>query len=317
MPGFTTHYLFGQQFYQALPAYALKRSIQYQHTAYSLGLQGPDTFFYHPLSHIPGIRNLGSLAHEHKVNDLFYYLLEGRRLFSGSYSIAAANAYILGFIAHYTLDGYCHPYIYAKSRYSKTDRSYFGRHMKLETDIDTTLLSYYQGKKPSDFHQDATIALTAEQLDVISTLLFYAYSHAFPFLQISKGKMRASIRAMQAVTRSLHDPAGHRKMSLRTLERIFPGHLGFSAMIPHDEIIFYEDPCNIRHKKWRNPWTPNQVSRESFYDLLSVSAKCYEERIFLAYQALHAKEYSDLQASLNQQLLKHLGNSSYHSGLPL
>jgi len=44
MPGFTTHYLFGQQTYQQLHTSTLKRTIQKNHTAFCLGLQGPIFF---------------------------------------------------------------------------------------------------------------------------------------------------------------------------------------------------------------------------------------------------------------------------------
>ena len=46
MPGFTTHYLFGLNTWKKLDNIPLKQVIQNNHAAYSLGLQGPDLFFY-------------------------------------------------------------------------------------------------------------------------------------------------------------------------------------------------------------------------------------------------------------------------------
>ena len=47
MPGFTTHYLFGVNAYKDLKNTPLKKNICGNHAAYSLGLQGPDLFFYY------------------------------------------------------------------------------------------------------------------------------------------------------------------------------------------------------------------------------------------------------------------------------
>ena len=46
MPGFITHYLFGINTYHTLRNKTLRQDLQQQHAAYSLGLQGPDIFFY-------------------------------------------------------------------------------------------------------------------------------------------------------------------------------------------------------------------------------------------------------------------------------
>ena len=46
MPGFTTHYLFGLNTYKHLDDIEIKKHIHENHAAYSLGLQGPDVFFY-------------------------------------------------------------------------------------------------------------------------------------------------------------------------------------------------------------------------------------------------------------------------------
>ena len=81
MPGFTTHYLFGQQTYQLLAPSALKRIIQKYHTVFSLGLQGPDIFFYDVLSFLSSKKNPGSVAHTADTKEFLQYLFESLRIF--------------------------------------------------------------------------------------------------------------------------------------------------------------------------------------------------------------------------------------------
>ncbi len=70
MPGFTTHYLFGLHAYRKFAPSSLKQTIQKHHAAYSLGLQGPDLFFYFLPSYIIHKNNIGSVAHTEKINKI-------------------------------------------------------------------------------------------------------------------------------------------------------------------------------------------------------------------------------------------------------
>ena len=80
MPGFTTHYLFGQQTYQHLHTSGLKQNIQKYHKVFSLGLQGPDIFFYDILSLILSDKNPGSVAHTADTHRFLRYLLESPQI---------------------------------------------------------------------------------------------------------------------------------------------------------------------------------------------------------------------------------------------
>ena len=83
MPGFTTHYLFGLHAYKQLHSPALKKIIKDNPAAYSLGLQGPDLFFYFLPSYTIRRRNIGSIAHTESTNKFLRHLLDSRGLFRG------------------------------------------------------------------------------------------------------------------------------------------------------------------------------------------------------------------------------------------
>ena len=105
MPGFTTHYLFGVGAYKRLPSPKIRRIIRTNHSAFSLGLQGPDVFFYYLPSYVLHAINLGALAHDRDTGAFFSNLLQSCLLFKGNErKVSSAHAYLCGFMGHYTED---------------------------------------------------------------------------------------------------------------------------------------------------------------------------------------------------------------------
>ncbi len=315
MPGFTTHYLFGQQTYQLLENPDLKQSIQKQHTVYCLGLQGPDIFFYDVLSSVSARKNPGSIAHTAETGKFLRFLLEGPRIFPSEKERQTARIYALGFMGHYLLDTVCHPYIYAITHYSRHKKGYIGKHIRLETDIDTALLWRFQHRRPSEFHQNESITLSKEQRITVATLLYFAFLRAYPNLGIKRRGILHAIRAMQTGTKLLYDPTGRKKTFLRRLESIVPGYPILSPLVPNDTLIFHKDPCNLKRRLWTNPWDPGQMSRESFYELFEKAQIRYcrilkeSESLFLG--RLSPEEYGRAMSGV----LVSLGDLCYHSGL--
>lgn len=110
MPGFTTHYLFGVDACRRLTSTSMHNMIRRDHSAYALGLQGPDLFFYSLPSYLMHRKNIGDLAHRKDTGQFFANLLQSRKLFAGKkHSLSIADAYICGFMGHYTLDCTIHP----------------------------------------------------------------------------------------------------------------------------------------------------------------------------------------------------------------
>lgn len=317
MPGFTTHYLFGISTYRELKNDNMKKTIFDHHAAYSLGLQGPDIFFYFLPSYLIHGNNIGSVAHNEATGKFLSNLIQGRNLFPDKKESAIAQAYIMGFLGHYILDCHCHPYIYWRTRYREDDPAYYGRHMNLETDIDGELLCIYKHKLPSAFRKESTIMLTQLELRTIATILYYAYSMTYPDLKVSYRIMRLSVRAMQWGIRLLYDPHGKKKVLARKLESLSVGYPAISPMIPSDFIHFYPDPLNCLHKKWHNPWDPSITSTNSFFDLMESAQKEYAALLPRLYRLFLTKSHSDTAKRRFFHILRSLGNYSYHSGLKL
>ncbi len=315
MPGFTTHYLFGLNTYKQLNHLPIKKIIKENPSAYSLGLQGPDIFFYFLPSHLIHSKNIGSIAHQKHTGKFLYYLLESHKLFTEPKEQRIADAYIAGSLGHYVLDTCCHPYIYWKTDFQEKSTRYYGNHVDLESVIDTELLQFYKHRLPSQFREDSTIMLTRLQMRIISSCLSYAYAKTYPELRIFYAAMWISIRSMQVGIRLLHDSTGRKKPRLERLEYMVLGYPLLSSMIPSDSPSLHHDPLNVLHRKWHNPWDETFHSTDSFFDLLEDSQTYYTSILTSLSDILFCSTSpADWRAKTNK-LLKKLGNKSYHSGL--
>lgn len=319
MPGFVSHYLFGQETYKQLRPSHLKHSIQHYHRVYALGLQGPDVFFYNIFFLLRKKENPGSVIHEKKTREFFSYLLKSPAIFMTKQEQDIAKTYIYGFIGHFLLDTTCHPYVYARSHYNdlKDNPAYFGKHIYLESDIDTKLLWHFQKKHPSEFHQSETIAITKNSVEIISSVLHYTISHTFPQLKLSRKEISFSIHCMQRGTKLLYDQHGHKKRIVRSLESLYPGYPMVSPMIQNDTLCFFKDPCNEKHISWSNPWQPSSVSQKDFYELFAEAKKKYARllnQVSDFFSTTHTPAEKQIALTL---LCDALGNGNYHCGFSL
>lgn len=315
MPGFTTHYLFGLNTYRQLNHTILKQTIRNHHAAYSLGLQGPDIFFYFLPSYTIHTNNIGSVAHTEHTGKFLRHLLNSRTLFSNTKQQEIANAYIAGFLGHYILDTHCHPYVYWKTNFTKKSSRYHGHHMSLESDIDTELLQFYKHCPPSAFRQSSTILLTPLQLRTITSILHDIYRNTYPELGILSPTIRASIRSMQLGTKWMHDPSGKKKKFAGRLEQILLGYPLLSTLIPSDSVTVHIDPLNILKSPWCNPWDKSRISNDSFFDLMEQAQSDYLKILSRLNRLILTPCHGANYQRQTKALLEKLGNYSYHSGL--
>ncbi|MGN0350892.1 MAG: zinc dependent phospholipase C family protein [Roseburia sp.] len=316
MPGFTTHYLFGTDAFHELKCAPLKRNLYYNRAAYALGLQGPDLFFYYlPSYAFLWGHNLGALAHDQRTGEFFQNLLESRYLFTSLADRRIAEAYLFGFLGHYTLDTVCHPFIYARTDYHGELKGYYAKHAYLETEIDTDLLALKQNRKPSEFHQNHTLALSLQQRIVIARMLQFAYTRTYPEFKSRLITMLLGIFSMRLGVCLLHDKTGQKKVLARLAEKYFLGFPHFSPLIASDKLHFCKDPFNMKHRKWANPWNPSLVSDESFFDLYEKAGVLYQKRIRMLYRYLRLPENSHEAEVCLQEFRKEYGNLSFASGL--
>lgn len=314
MPGFRTHYLFGK-LTQAKTGLSYHALHDHPH-CFNLGQQGPDIFFYCPPSHLFYHEHLGGHLHHRNTLAFFAALFEGRSRFPTKEFRSICDAYIMGFIGHYTLDTIMHPYIHyrCKKRENHERPLYaFGIHVMLETDIDKALLEHYLHKKPSEFHCADTITLSKKEQLVISLLLSFAIRRAYPEFKPSAAHMSYAISCTRLVNRLLHDPTGHTKTLVRMLDRKMAGTAIISPLIATDTHQTYNDPCNLTHQRWRNPWRPTKASTKDVYALMKQAGRIYRNRLSLYYDMM--VRLPENYFYCQNTLLTDLENLSYDTGL--
>ncbi len=322
MPGFTTHYIFGQQAASRLEQPDVRRILKKYPHCYNLGLQGPDIFFYYLPAYFLTKRNVGNLMHDTSTMAFFSALMDARNLLKTQKARSIADAYIYGFIGHYSLDTVCHPYIYARSRYlqNKDRPAYdFGCHVSLETDIDRTLLWHYHCLRPSQFTPGETIHVPPLQMRILSLLLARAIFKTYPGYFVTPLRIRQAAKFMRLENNWMHDPSGRKKYFVRSVEQLILGHGFISTMIPSDSFVKYKDCMNLRHKKWANPWNPKVGLTLDFYELMEKAGDDFLRRAELYEQCVSkdaARSLEDYCAAKNS-LLSDLGDCSYLSGFPL
>lgn len=324
MPGFASHYLFGQESLSHLKEDREFHTLSLHPHAFNLGLQGPDVFYYYLPAWLLYDKNIASHIHGEASLQFFIAMLDARNKLSKHSNRVIADAYICGFLGHYTLDTYCHPYIFARTHHLQNkDRNGglydFGRHVFLETGIDQEMISHFLHCKPTDFRPGDTIALSPKERRVIAKVLAFAIAKVYPDAAMPKWQIRGACRAMKIESRLMHDPSGIKKRIVRRLETIFVKVPVISPMLPSDTVYAYKDPCNYRHKLWHNPWNPEIDHTESIYDLFTIAAPTFADRIHAYFCAVNEHtdvSMEDIYHARNNFMEKH-GDLSYNTGLPL
>ncbi len=318
MPGFTTHYLFGvknlKQFKNSVPYSILTDSINKHRNVFYLGLQGPDIFFFQLESYIRRY-NPGSMAHRKCTSTFLKALIQTPVLLVKEEERQIARAYAAGFLGHYILDAKMHPYVYSLTGHGDyLERKGYGEHIALESDIDTSLLMRYGRHRPSEFPQWKVIAFGPHTRGVVANILYEAYSITFPNLSLSKSFLYRAIWSMQMGTKLIYNPHHYKRQLFGKAEKLISGKIRVSTVVPSDRLEYCEDPLNLQHKLWKNPWKPAINSTESVPQMIQKASKQYQ-KAFCELAELYDVDPFEKQYDVLLSRLRHtLGRKSYHTG---
>lgn len=310
MPGFVTHYLFGVKSYKSLNNRRLKEIIRNNRNSFSLGLQGPDIFFYFLPTMIGKKINIASKIHKENTNKFFQEMINCMTDLHGAREYEIACAYIHGFMGHYILDTNMHPYVYSRVGTSTTKKT-MGRHYGLETDIDREVLWEYKKLRQADFSHSARIDLSICERNVISTLLHNVILNTYD-IDISVNLIKTAITSFYIECALLTDSTEYKYKTINGIEHYVFGYDILSPLLIND-IPHSEDPCNEKHNKWGNPWDNNHNSTDSVFDIIDKASITYVEYMNLMQTALDSAYH--LVGDNSSAILEKLANKSYTSGL--
>lgn len=328
MPGFRSHFIFGQNALTFCETAKELRFIKEHLTCYQLGQQGPDLFFYFAPAHIFHSHNIGVIMHNNATMGFVDSLIASRNKLITRRDRDIADAYITGFIGHYTFDTTCHPYIHyrtKKCKYPDQSSKNFGIHVALETDIDNALLRHFLHLAPSQFSLETTIALHPRERIIISHLLASAINETYPTNRMFPLTINLAIWNFWLLNKLMRDPKGHKKRMVRSVDQLLKHHIFVSGIVANDNYKAYKDPCNLRHIQWRNPWNPELSSHQDVYQLMEQALVSYNHHLSnyhnliksLPKKLLVNHHYSEEYFRHLNQFLEDFGDLSYDSGLPL
>ena len=151
MPTTYAHWKFGDAALKNLPEDPQKTVNQYR-TLFDYGVHGPDIFFYYKVIKGNEINEFGDYLHGVAMRDI---LADFKKNYQTSGNKDASLAYILGFLAHFTLDSYCHGYIDLKAEtegpsHGKIESQY-DRHLLIKDGRDPVKTSVTTSLRPSRY----------------------------------------------------------------------------------------------------------------------------------------------------------------------
>ncbi len=314
MAGFTSHYRFGVHSFHKMNPGVLRNIIKKHPSSFSIGLQGPDPFFFEPVSYIRRKGNPGGIAHSENGGHFALSLIRNASSMTDPCDREIAISYASGYLGHYELDAAVHPYVYGKvDPDSSGSLRTLGKHFLLENDIDSAILKHETGKKLSEFRMHSVVRLSFREKYVITRLLKSAYSEVYPETEAGSLLIFRALFCEWLAMLLLEDSTGLKKSFVNFAENVILG-FPFAAGIvgsndPHPSM---QDPLNLTHQKWINTYAPGRSHTESVPDLFRRAHAHYLTDLSVLDKYITCS--SDKSGKIYKRISAVIGNGSMHSG---
>lgn len=311
MPGYDTHYLFGVKAYRKIPDCRIKEDIRKKKSSYILGMLGPDIFFYYATEVVAVRKNIGSVMHTQDTDKFLKAMIDYAASLEDTKN-SVEIAYLCGFLTHYYLDAKCHPYVYWRTDYLNKRADYLEKHYQYENDIDVALLRIMRNTTPYEFSKVSQIKINERDRRRVCQMLHYAIHQTYHDSRITLSGIGLAVRSIQKEQRLLRICSNSLKSTIAAVEECFVGQSYLAALIPGVDHEISEDPLNLRHEQWSNPWKTDRISTDSVPEMMEKAA----EQVVFAVHLLEDYLY-EFQGDIEvyHMLLNGIGNASYHSGL--
>ena len=279
LPSSVTHSYFAMDVYQKLNRCCQKK-IEHNLGNYKLFSQGSDPFmFYHFLlgKKANQMKQLQNRMHHEKTQDFFLSIINyihQEQLQDDSLIMS----YLYGYICHYYLDAFTHPFIYYKSGFfvvnDKNTYQYNGLHQEIEYRIDSYFIEKREHQDPSKFRIDKFIFETKgfskelEELIQISIGKVYDTKEVVRLYEKSIWYMKKFFRLIN------YDPYGWKLKFYQLLDKFTS-----DKTIRLEELSFYspylekKDYLNLAHQKWNYPWDKSSCLTTSFLELYDMACQ--------------------------------------------
>ena len=312
MPGYDMHYLFGVHSYRKMSDDTIvKKAVKNNRGSYKLGLLGPDIFFYYATEFVAARKNIGSLMHTTKTDVFLKNMITYVDLHKGR-AREIGISYLCGFLSHYVVDCICHPYVYWMTDYLHKEINYLEKHFRFESDMDITLLSMYKKTTPYEFMKNSTFCLNEAETAVVCDMLYYAIRSTYHDSRITRSGIQMAIYSLYKEQKLIRIASEKTNRAIARISKLFGNQRYLAPFISSPKEVRYEDPLNLKHKKWHNPWDLSKTSTDSLPEMLGKADRRFSLMMFLLDNYLSPDMN---KGAAYKTLMAFVGCKSYHSGL--
>lgn len=193
MPAAYAHHTFGAACLETLPPKIKAICTKYREL-FDIGVHGPDVlFYYNPLSSNK-INSFGQELH-HWTGAQFFEV--AKYSFQENDDKQPMLAYLLGFLAHFTLDSSCHDYVNEETEDSGLS------HNLIESQYEVFLMEK-DGKDPMEVDRSLPLKASSENASIIARF--------FPF---EEEEIRKAMKGQKTVLHLFYSPAEKKKKLVR------------------------------------------------------------------------------------------------------
>lgn len=273
MPSSMTHTYFGIDVYHGL-SFDCKKKLDNKLEHFKIFAQGSDPFmFYHFFlgKKAQNSKMIQTRMHKEKTQEFFLsiiQLIHQKKLINNP----EVMAYLYGYICHYYLDYYTHPFIYYKTgvfqKDNKSTYQYNGVHQEMEYLIDSYFIAKKEGINPEKFkiHENifSLVPFSNELKIVIEESIGQNYS--IPEVSSHYQKCLKYMKAFFYLAN--YDPYGIKLRVYKIIDKITPKNI-----TKVQELSYYNDYrkkihyLNLDHRAWCYPWNKEEKFYTSFLDL--------------------------------------------------
>ena len=314
MPSSVTHAYFAMDVWNhLLPKYQDK--IKGKRGYYKLFAQGSDPFmFYHWFVGKKAKMGMETQKKMHTSLTRKFFLTTVKEIYDRKLNQdPEVMSYLYGYICHYFLDLYLHPFIvYQAGEFRIEDKntySYQNRHQKIEYRIDSYIIQEKLQEDPKKFKVQPYLFEVEHFSKSLQEVIIRSIGQVYE-IQDSVSLYEKSLWWMQKFFRYVnYDPWGIKGILYRGIDQMTP------RKIPRLEELSYHTNddgkkyLNLEKKPWCDPWNQKNVHTTSFEDLYQVALQD-------AHRAI-VEVTNMLETTINENRLKQIFRDlSFATGLP-
>ncbi len=264
-----------------------KKIISNNKQAYYLGTQGPDLFFYY-LTRVfyNSTRPLGQKLHKERVGKFLSELVYQTKHIKNEKDREIATSYLLGYLSHYVMDAYTHPYVYYKAGFSTRKKfklsprnSWY--HRTIENNIDDVLLEYFYDNANEHHHSIGEALILPEKykqvykyfkmpksdIKVISSLLKTAILKTYD-INIDSARINTAINQMLLTLTILEAKSSRHKKLIILEDNVMFSEVDVERLKRIQNLNCKKDYFNFEHGSWSAPWDLDIKSESDFFELM-------------------------------------------------